>query len=249
MPADDLPSIAVMVPMHSFAERTLSSVWSSWYKLKYPKENLKFFFAIPEDSPKRTFVRENFHGQHEILSFKLNYVTKTDNRFFELAKVRDLLLTYGKEYDYGWFLDSDVMPPPNTINCFLEDQADIVGGIVLVPDNKLNIRLGFGYFGPYYDFSNSLPREEFFEVHSVNTACMFLSKHLMNDKRISFKLFRYTSPEVKDKMKDNVMSEDHGFCYNALKHGYTAFVDNRVRCKHLRNFGNRIMPLALENYS
>ena len=243
-PMKEFPEIAVMVPMHAHPEHTLKSVWSSWYKLNYPKDKLKFFFAIPSGSPKRTYVMQNFQRRHQIITVDIDYKSPTQNRFFELGKIRDLLLEYGRKYDYGWFLDSDVIPPPKSINWFLEDDADIVGGVVLIPDNKANIRLGFGYFRPYYDFSNELPAEELFQTGAVNTACMFISKNVMNDERMSFKI--YHVPDVPtDDGKPFALSEDHGYCFNANLCGYTLWVDRRVMCKHLRNFGGRIINLRL----
>lgn len=244
IPEMEKPSIAIMVPLHTHSERTLKSVWSSWYKLNYPKDKLKFFFAIQKDSPKRSYILRNFKLNKQIIAVDIDYAKPTENRFFELAKVRDLLLEYGRNYDYGWFLDSDVMPPPETINRFLEDDVDIAGGIVLVPDNAGNIRLGFGYFRPYYDFSNTLPAEELFEVHAVNTACMFLSKQVMNDRQVSFKI--WTAPEIKTPNGTlYALSEDHGFCYNAKLRNYLLYVDRRVMCKHLRSFGNKTVNLQV----
>lgn len=238
----ELPTIAVMIPMHSFPERTLSSVWSSWYKLNYPKDKIKFFFVIPANSPKRSYVMQNFKLRHQIIAVNIDFTKPTDNRFFELGKVRDLLLEYGRNYDYGWFLDSDIMPPANSIRYFLEDDLDIVGGVVLIPDNDSNIRLGFGYFRPYYDFSNDLPSDELFNVDAVNTACMFVSKKVMNDKRMSFKIWNIPTPNGAF-----ALSEDHGYCYNALQNNYMLWVDRRVMCKHLRNFSGKIVPLQVQN--
>jgi hypothetical protein len=239
----ELPSIAVMVPMHEWPERTLKSIWASWYKLNYPKDKIKFFFAIPANSPKRSYVMQNFKLPHQVIAVNIDFTKPTQNRFFELGKIRDMLLEYGKKYDYGWFLDSDVMPPPNAIRNFLEDDLEITGGIVMVPDNNSNIRLGFGYFKPYYDFSNTLPSDQVFSVHAVNTACMFLSKQVMNDKRVSFKIWNIPNMPGGESF---ALSEDHGFCYNALRCNYMLWVDRRVMCKHLRNFGGKIVNLQVQ---
>jgi hypothetical protein len=238
----ELPSIAIMVPMHAWPERTLRSVWASWYKIKYPEDKLKFIFAIPSNSPKRSFVMREFKRRSQIITLDIDYAKITQNRFYELGKIRDLLLEYGKRYDYGWFLDSDVCPPPESINWFLEDAMDITGGIVLIPDNKNNIRLGFGYFRPYYDFSDVLPDEEMFQVHAVNTACMFLSQKVMSDEKVSFKIWNVSLPDSKEPF---ALSEDHGFCYNALQQHYQLWIDKRVACKHLRNFGGKVINLQL----
>jgi hypothetical protein len=239
------PSIAVMVPLHQYPERTLKSIWASWYRLNYPKDRIKFFFAVPANAPKRSYVMQNFKMRHQIIALDINFTKPTDSRFHELGKIRDVLLEYGKKFDYGWFLDSDVMPPPETINWFLEDEVDIVGGIVLVPDNSMNIRIGFGYFKPYYDFSKILPAEQLFSVHAVNTACMFMTKEVMNDKKLSFKIWNI--PNMPDG-KPFALSEDHGFCFNALQRNYMLWVDRRVKCKHLRNFGGKIINLKVPAY-
>ena len=240
---EELPSVAVMVPMHAWPEKTLKSVWASWYKIKYPEDRIKFIFAIPANSPKRSFVMREFKRRSQIITLDIDYKKTIDNRFFELGKVRDLLLEYGRKYDYGWFLDSDVCPPPEAVNWFIEDCVDIAGGVVLIPDNENNIRLGFGYFRPYYDFSNVLPNEEFFQVHAVNTACMFLSKQVMRDKNVSFKI--WSVPGISPTAEPFALSEDHGYCYNALQQHYQLWVDRRVACKHLRNFGGKTVNLQL----
>jgi hypothetical protein len=218
----------------------LLSVWSSWYKLDYPKDRLKFIFAVPDGSPQKDFIRSNFRRRMEVLTCQLRFTGAPQDRFLEIGGIRDALLQRARSSDFGWFLDSDVMPPRDSIRNFLQDCADIVGGVVRVPDNRGRFRLGFGYFRPFYDFCDTIP-SDFFMVDSVNTACMFISREVMNDPRVTFKLWAIPMPDGK-KLD---ISEDHGYCHSAGEAGYTVWVDARVKCVHLRMWNGRIVRLEV----
>jgi hypothetical protein len=120
-----------------------------------------------------------------------------------------------------------------TLRWFTEDATDIVGGIVLVPDNVGRIRLGFGYWNLEFNchnFAESIPNEELHQASSVNTACLFYSSKVANDPRVKFQVLETKLPDG----STFKYSEDHGWCYNAIHAGYDIFIDTRVRCKHLR---------------
>lgn len=235
------PTITVMVPLDGNPEMNnrLLKVWQSWYDLDYPKSKLKFLFALPVGCEQKDFVKEHF-------KLKMNFLDLTilgsDWHYQIMAGIRDALIHYAKPSDYGWCLDSDVIPPSHTIRDFLEDDVDIVGGIVKIPDNYDHFQLGFGYFGPQHYFATEIPSENLAQVGSVNTTCMFLSHKIMNDSRLSFASLVHKGEH--GQLID--ISEDHSFCLNANLLGYKVWVDTRVKCTHLRCWDGRIQTIKVD---
>jgi hypothetical protein len=211
---------------------------------------LKFIFAIPEDSAQIDFIKANFRRDKEFIPAKIKFTKGNEpagwlRNYLEVAAVRELMLQHPlvKASNHALFLDSDVMPPRDTIQTLVGDQKDIVGGIVRIPDFYGNTVLAFGSFTPLFRFAKAIPKEEVAQVDSVNTACMLLSHDVINDGRLSF------SPIAQsDGIERQMMSEDQAFCFTAGKVGYSVWVDTRIRCSHLRMalIGKKFREVRLE---
>lgn len=240
---ESLPFVTVMTPLDGLPEHNsrLLNVWSSWYKLDYPKDRLKFLFVIPRGSKQKEFVQKNFHRNFEIM--ETPPVEEPDpDRFKVMARIRETLREKARTSDYGFFLDSDVVPPSDTIRNFVEDAVDIVGGIVVIPGVDGRFQYGFGYFVPGHHFAIKLPVAILTPVGSVNTACMFLSKKVMNDPRV-----RFTDLVHRGQYGQNLdLSEDHSFCLHAALAGYRVWVDARVECTHLKDWDGRVISLKVD---
>ena len=60
-----------MTPLHPRFQPTLKSVWSSWYRLDYPKENLFFLFGIPQGSKNISSIKKHFKRKYEIMELDI----------------------------------------------------------------------------------------------------------------------------------------------------------------------------------
>ncbi len=236
------PSVVVLTPLSGQPQHNenLLPVWSSWYRLDWPKDRLKFVFAVPaEGDDQARFVEENFRLDHQVMRYEVTQRADEDfhhNRMTELGAIRNLLLSRAKGSDYGWFVDSDVQPPRDAIRRFIADGKDIVGGLVNIPDQDGRFRPGFGYFRPFFQFAKEMPEEDLAKVGAVNTACMFISRKVLDDPRVRFDLTRVVDVEG----GEIVFSEDHIFCFIAQKAGHGVWVDTRVKCVHLRMWDGRV---------
>jgi hypothetical protein len=248
------PSVAVMTLLPPiFDEKTKNTLLSSWqsiYKQTYPTETLYFYFSVRAELffRYRVFLMENFKLSYTLLSGPTYYTGSNlhgevgEARFKELVDHRNLLLQNGKKHTYGFFIDSDVLIPPQTIKQFIENNLDIIGGVVLVPiiNSLSNGTLrnstapGFGAFiyknGLLQSsrFSTVMP-QNISKVDFVNTACMFLSHKVMNDAKVKFCLV----PSAKGFC---FLSEDHSYCYVAAKNGYGIMIDPSICCLHRRRW-------------
>ena len=243
------PFINVMTLLDGVSNPTrdqrLKNVWSSWYRLTYPRDRMKFVFGVPRGSAQEKIVKTFFKRKYEIMDIPFANEAPDAPSHYERFKMmggyRDLLIKHARDTcDYGWFLDSDVMPPPETPAYFVEDAQNIVGGIVRIPDSRGGVSMGFGFFMPEHRFAAAIPPNvTLMQSGSVNTACMCLSKQVMFDDRLAFEhiVAKGELGQVMD------ISEDHSFCLRANLLGYKVFVDTRVKCKHLRIFGNRCVTL------
>jgi hypothetical protein len=136
--------------------------------------------------------------------------------------------------DFAIFLDSDVVPPHKAIDCFVEDNRDVCGGIVKTLNAANEVVFGFGEFKkPFFSgliWATEVPRERLTEVGFVNTACMCLSRRALRDERLRFPIMSVPIQGGESR----VISEDHAFCHLAKSLGYKIFVDKRVKCQHFR---------------
>jgi len=247
----DYPTIGVMTPLHPRFQPTLKSVWSSWYRLDYPKENLLFIFAVPQGSKNIDYIHKHFKRNYRIMELDVrvndNIKDLDEVRFFELAEIRkQMILAVRNEVDYGWFLDGDVMVDDDALTNLLMSiiDRDMVGGLVLIPDSGHRIRMGYGYYKPHYDFAKELPDLPVVPCHSLNTACMFMSKRLMMDDSLQLNGWTPIPSKIyKGKVKglrDGFLSEDHSFCKRAWQKGVRVALDARVRTKHVRLWNNGV---------
>jgi hypothetical protein len=236
------PFVSILTPLSGQPQQNanLLPIWASWYRLDWPKDRLRFVFSVPKAGEEQTrFVEENFKLSHEVLRYEITQSVDDNfhhNRMTELGAMRNLLLSRAKNSDYGWFVDSDVQPPRDAIQRFVADGKDLVGGLVNIPDQDGHFRPGFGYFGPFFQFAKEMPKEPLAKVGAVNTACMFISKRVLNDPKVRFDLTLIPS----DEGKEIIFSEDHNFCQTIQQAGYKVWIDTRVRCVHLRMWNGKV---------
>jgi GT2 family glycosyltransferase len=155
------------------------------------------------------------------------------NRFSELADARNILLEYAKDSDYAIFVDSDVILHRDTLWKLVREDKDICGGVVCIPSNNNTVEYGFGQFTVGLEhgikFSKELPKFPTM-VGFVNTACMMLSKKIINDDRVRFGTIEGKNVDV---------AEDHTYCYIALSYGYRSWVIPSIKCKHYRRISDK----------
>lgn len=144
----------------------------------------------------------------------------SQNRYVPIAHIRQLLLTFARNYDpdYALFLDSDVLPRTKSlIKNLTQWQKDIVGGayLRLFPEG---LWLASKWTPPNLFHKKAiLPLEE---PHVTSAGCMCLSRKIIQDKKVNF----YPVP--------GAASEDFGYCLQAREQGYKVYLDGTTKLEH-----------------
>lgn len=163
---------------------------------------------------------------------------------------RNCLITQAvktKDVDAIWFVDSDMVPSPNSFQ-LLNIKADIVAGIAPILTNTDNNRPSFTW-NLYKRVVGNTERDfipiglnggQPMQVDGVGTACMIISRKVFTDKRLWL-----GKPVGEDKIiplfqwprniaGETLGTDDLDFCRRARDLGYTITVDPAVQWGHLK---------------
>lgn len=144
------------------------------------------------------------------------------------------------ENDSEWlfFLDSDVIAPPDAIQRLMSYGLPIVSGMYYVRGPKQGaLHPCCWKLKPDTDGSGKTdyqPVLEFgfgalLEVDACGAGCLLIHRSVLEKmKEKGIKYFEYTSDH-----KGNGMGEDFDFCHKAQQLGYKVMVDPTVMCEHL----------------
>lgn len=153
-------------------------------------------------------------------------------------------------WDYLFFLDDDVIPPPDTILRLMSHKKPIVSGIYyrrnlpIYPVMLKNVHEGRQWVVDY-------PPSSLIEVDFVGAGCLLIHKDvLLSLPPLSSKCHWFEwRCDREDLPKEQRMSEDFSFCEHARNHGYQILVDTSIQCRHAgyseSKFPGELSPLQL----
>jgi hypothetical protein len=145
----------------------------------------------------------------------------TDGR----QRIRDYAIEKG--YDYLWFVDTDVVPPPTALSKLLSDRKDVVAGLYLLPRN-------------FNGISKILPIVQDFADEEGYCRPMGLTE-VLNDNVIEVSCAGFgctlATREVLEKVdlryfEKSMAGEDTAFFVDVREAGFRTFADNSVKCAH-----------------
>lgn len=169
-----------------------------------------------------------------------------------------------------WFLDDDIIPPPNVFGMLLVE-ADIVSGCVPIVQQKESGRCmrinanGYRYNVDgrmlYTSVRPTYGEKPIFEVDAAGTAAMLIKRRVFEDDRVKLprtfinvdgkeKSLAETDEQPYFRMQFDavgriIRSEDLDFCTRAKEAGYTIMYDFEVVFGHNKNMNLAgIMELA-----
>ncbi len=137
--------------------------------------------------------------------------------------------------DYLFFLDSDVVPPSDTIYRLLSHKLPIVSGIYCrrSPPQGIPVMLKNRQWITHY------PKNVLLEVDFVGAGCLLISRDVLAslpplapDRGRHWFDWRVDMPKNLIPEGEGV-SEDFAFCLHAQKHGYKIVVDTSIMCRHV----------------
>lgn len=141
-------------------------------------------------------------------------------RGFNTSENRNWITTHAVNSgcDYLFFVDDDMILPPDTLDRLLEHNKDIVGGVYMTKYEEQR---------PVVEFFNEKPTEMPFKVKAIGTGCLLIKTDVF--KKLPQPWFKY-------EWNDNgsiKRSHDWIFCEDARKAGYDVWADDTLDIKHI----------------
>lgn len=127
-------------------------------------------------------------------------------------------------YDYLFFIDSDMCFAPEVLDRLLSRNKDIIGGNYHRRNIHKETVIKFRENGQFVN--KELP-EGMFECASLGTGCMLIKVEVLKKMQKPYFDFNYKGEE---------MGEDVYFCLKAQDTGYKIYCDNTMDIGHLGEF-------------
>ena len=130
-------------------------------------------------------------------------------------------------FDYLLSVDSDIVPPPETLEKLLAHNKKIIGALCYSSDTNgipypliMKKKEGVGY-----EVDRNI--RALMEVDAFAIGCSLIHRSVFEKIKIPFR-YEY------DKLGKCLLSEDFHFCEVAKKSGYKIYVDTSLQCSHFR---------------
>ena len=152
---------------------------------------------------------------------------------YRIDQVRNLMAHYTKinDYDYIFFIDADMVIPPDAIVKLLNQNVDIIGAPYR--QRSLEVIVPEVYFAPENGGSRNATVEELiyapevFPVDSIGFGCVLIKSEVL--KNMDYPHFDYKhSIDFKDSV-----SEDTYFCRKARAYGHETYCLKTVTPGHI----------------
>jgi glycosyltransferase involved in cell wall biosynthesis/GT2 family glycosyltransferase len=215
----------MLIPVYNCG-KTLPTLFSFLYKLG-PQPDMYVFAENNSEDNTLDCVRK-FKKSHKIVRvwFRKDAAILSETTYDPIAHIRQLLLTFARNYDpdYAIFLDSDVYPCTRELveNLSLWSK-DLVGGsyLRLFPEG---IFIASKWENPNNPQRYALRQKIHMPLDEplmTSAGCMCLSRRIIQDKRINF--YPIKPPNA---------SEDFGYCLQARNYGYNVYLDGTSKLHH-----------------
>lgn len=163
-------------------------------------------------------------------NFKTGIIS-CDNTYIENARNTLVDLFLKNPYDCLFFLDSDMLVPPNVIEKLAESDNDVVSGIYFGRSQQGETHaMASVKEGDEYKRITSFP-QELIEVDAVGLGCCLIKKEVII--KIHEKIGDKPLFMNKFESRTKFIGEDFYFCELLKENGYKIFVDPAVQCGHI----------------
>lgn len=166
---------------------------------------------------------------------------------FDMARNEVCKQAIASGCSHVFFLDSDVIPPHNTVLRLLSHNLDIVSGIYCrrSPPHGVPVMIRNGNWIVDY------PKDSLIEVDLVGAGCLLIKTDVLRNLPAQSKDKPWFNWKV-DKRGTGMepdgecVSEDFSFNIHARKHGFKIMVDTGIMCRHVgfaQSTFNNFVPL------
>lgn len=151
---------------------------------------------------------------------------------FDHARNAAAMKVLESNFDWLFFLDSDVIPPKDAILRLMKHQKPIISGIYCrrSPPAGVPVLIKNGTWVTQY------PKNELFEVDLVGAGCLLIHRSVLESlppQKPGKHWFFWGVDQQSVLPREEAMSEDFTFCVHAKKNGYKIWVDPTIECLHV----------------
>lgn len=145
-------------------------------------------------------------------------------RPYDDARNHAAQLAIEEKCSWLFFIDDDVVPPPDAFFKLSAHKKDIVSGLYLrrhppvVPCMQVN-----------YKWVTTFSFPALLEVDFVGAGCLLISTEVFKKMKRPWFEWRCDRPDLPETER---LSEDFAFCRDAKQAGYKVLVDTSVQCEH-----------------
>jgi glycosyltransferase involved in cell wall biosynthesis len=211
--AEAPPLVTIGMPTFN-REWSLSRILESMQSLDYPKKRLRICFVDSRSTDKTMEMIESFRRDHgdEYESVVVR-VERTN-----ISQARNIAFREASGTDYIFFLDSDILTPPDTLKRLLASfEGDASVGMVSLPWDNRNAKRRAGLL---YNAFAVPPGPHF--AYKVGNGCNLISMAAF--ARVGF---------FNEKLR---VHEDGEYCYRMRKKGFKILCDYSSQGTHLREY-------------
>lgn len=206
----------------------------------------KILIAVPTNKYVETETMKSIYD----LIIPEGYTTELQFFYgYQVDQIRNLIADWGKNYDYVFNIDSDIILPNDTLVKMIRADKDIISGLYIQrkPDQHiLEVYQDNGRGGveniPYWAIEGR-------GVIPI-ASCGFGSVLVKGDvyRKMEYPHFLYQSAIN----HSDTLSEDVYFCLKARRMGFTVWADTSIQCEHVGSFKFRVksdIPTVLKELS
>ena len=212
-PENSLPLVTIGMPTFN-REWSLPKVLESMSRLDYDKKRLRICFVDGGSTDETMKMIEAFEKEHGNEYERIVVRVERSN----ISQARNYAFQEAAGTDYIFFLDSDIVCPPDTVKRLLASfESDPSVGIAALPwDNRNSRRRA----GPLYD-AFTVPKGPH-SAYKVGNGCNIVSMAAF--ARVGF---------FNQKLR---VHEDGEYCYRLRKEGFKIVSDSSSEGTHLREY-------------
>ncbi len=177
---------------------------------------------------------------HSILAWShdpsMKIMLMTPTRMHPLASARNFIVKefLNSEANYLFWVDDDVIPPPETLRRLLSRDKDLIGPVCFSSKRDDNT----GLLHPYpivlrlnnddeYEITDTTQEGEVVEIDSLGGGCVLIKRGVYENIDPPWYSFSFDDFGVMSR------SADFNFFRLAQENGFKVFVDNTIGCDHI----------------
>ena len=236
------PKILIGCVTHEKHSPLLDKFLKSLDEINYKNKDILFVDNSEGKNYFELLKEKGFNVLKESARFNVLKDNPKENRILNIISGRNIIREYflDKNYDYLFFLDTDVIVPKDIFQKLLECNADIATGVYLCNQQIKDKRIILPAIYKFHDEGKvkippieEMTGEKIFEIAVCGMGCCLIKRDVLN--KIKFRQFTSSTED----------GEDVAFCIDARKNGFKVKVNTAAKCKHIVKLNNEYKTLEI----